>query len=120
MNVKVPIKVKSTNKTPLFSTASKNREKEGVTQWEFKKKTATEENQVWEKPEEKEIFQKELYPELVFLKEGEILKTHIKPGLWGWWPSGDAQEGAPHPHKHFYPVLCVCLYVTKKKKRIQK
>ncbi len=29
MNVKVPVKVKSTNKTPLFSTASKSREKEG-------------------------------------------------------------------------------------------
>lgn len=28
-NVKVPIKVKSTNKTPLFPSASKSREKEG-------------------------------------------------------------------------------------------
>lgn len=29
MYVKVPVEVKSTNKTPLFSTASKSREKEG-------------------------------------------------------------------------------------------
>lgn len=79
MNVKVPIKVKSTNKTPLFSAASKSREEEGGSDTvRIRNEKEWEKSSVWEAwSEEKESFHRELYPEVVFLREGEIQKRTL-------------------------------------------
>lgn len=97
-NVNVLIMVKSTNKTPLFSKASKSRAEGGSVTERVEKKRE------WKSKCEKESFHTEIQPEFVNLRDGEIQK-HTNAGLGGWWPSGNAQEGVPHIHKHLFPVL---------------
>lgn len=97
MNVKLLIKVKSTNKTPLFPEASKNREEGGgdTVRTEKERKASV----------RKSAFTKK-YIRLGLLDGWGNPEKHIKAELGFSWPAGKAEEGAPRPCKHLFPVLC--------------